>query len=107
MPANDNDIALTDAESAEIAAECINALEWQLTYTANPNKDDIPTDEMIGAVSPKRPAPREKLCEAAFVGTGWLLWIVIAVCVVILVLAYMFVWSCREMVRRLLRDRVG
>ena len=69
MPAKYNDIALTDAESAEIAAECIDALEWQLTYTANPNKDDIPTDEMIGAVSPKRPAT-VKLLDNMKTGAG-------------------------------------
>jgi hypothetical protein len=47
---------LTLAEAAEIAAECIAALEWQANFARNPSREGIPAGDMIAAVTPRRPA---------------------------------------------------
>ena len=48
---------LTEAEAADVAAECIRAIEWQTdNIIANPRSDDIETADMIAAVTPRHPA---------------------------------------------------
>jgi hypothetical protein len=47
---------LTETEAAEIAMECIAAIEWQANFARNPNRDGIPAGDMIVAVTPKCPA---------------------------------------------------
>jgi hypothetical protein len=48
---------LTKTEAAEVAAECIRSIEWQVNnVVANAKSDDIETADMIAAVTPKHPA---------------------------------------------------
>ena len=62
---------LTDAEAAEVVAECIAALEWQVTEViANPNSNDIEIADLIAALTP-RCAPMQRVIEAMKHGDGY------------------------------------
>jgi hypothetical protein len=62
---------LTDAEAAEVAAECVAALEWQVTEViANPKSEDIEIDDLIAALTPRCAAIR-RVIEAMKQGDGY------------------------------------
>jgi hypothetical protein len=46
----------TETEAAEIATECIAAIEWQTNHVLSIEGDKVATADMIAAVTPKRPA---------------------------------------------------
>jgi hypothetical protein len=55
-PANDP-INLTETEAAEIAAECVAAIDWQTDhFILQMDTETITTADMIEAITPKRPA---------------------------------------------------
>lgn len=47
---------LTDAEAADITTECIEAIEWQIAFILNPDKDSVEPSTFINAIKPKQPA---------------------------------------------------
>jgi hypothetical protein len=62
---------LTDAEATEVAAECVAALEWQVTEViANPNSGDIEMADLIAALTPRGAATR-RVIEAMKQGDGY------------------------------------
>ena len=52
----ESQMALTDAEAADIMTECIGSIDWQSEFIANPDKDAVDPLAFIDAITPKRPA---------------------------------------------------
>jgi hypothetical protein len=48
---------LTDTEAAQVAAECVSAIDWQTNnIILNMDSDAIEAADMIAAITPRRPA---------------------------------------------------
>jgi len=64
-------LELTEEEAADVAAECVAAIEWQVSnIITNPNSDDIGTSDMIAALTPRYAATLRTI-EAMKRGDGY------------------------------------